>query len=197
MTRSRLLALFVALTMTGGVPVVPAHAADVSATSAREREQGDYRIGPDDTLQISVWKNDAMSRIVPVRPDGMVSLPLLNDVQAAGRTPMQLRDILIKKLSEYMPNPEVSVVVTEVRSFKISVIGEVNKAGRYELKTSTTVLDALALAGGFTQFAARQRIVVLRQNGKGVTRLPFTYNKVIATEQENFDLQPGDIVVVP
>src|SRR5207249_4439847 len=110
-----------------------------------------YRIGPEDMLQISVWKNDALSKLVPVRPDGMISLPLLHDVQAAGLTPMELRDTLARKLTDFMPAPEVSVIVTDVRSFKVSVIGEVHKPARYELKGRTTVLDVLALAGGFNE----------------------------------------------
>jgi len=155
-----------------------------------------YRIGPEDVLNISVWKNDAMSRAVPVRPDGKISLPLLNDVQAAGLTALELREVLTKKLAEYMPSPEVSVSVTEVRSFKVSVIGEVARPGRFELKSWTTVLDVLALAGGFTQFAARSRIVILQPDGKTMKRIPFNYNK-IAGEQENFYLRNGDIVLVP
>lgn len=162
-------------------------------------EFGEYRIGPEDVLQISVWKNEAMTRTVPVRPDGKVSLPLLNDVQAAGLTPMQLRDALIKKMVEYVPAPEVSVIVLEVRSFKVSVIGEIPRPGRYELKSGTTVLDVLAMVGGFSQFASRSRIVVLRPEGKTMKRIPFNYNKAIADggEQENFYLRPGDMVVVP
>ena len=158
-----------------------------------------YRIGPEDTLQIVVWKNEAMSRTVPVRPDGMISLPLLNDVQAAGLTPMELRDVLMKKLTEYMPVPEVSVILTDVRSFKVSVIGEVKTPGRYELKSRATVLDLLAQAGGFNEFAARNRIVILRPEGKTMKRIPFNYNKVISAggERENFSLRPRDIVLVP
>src|SRR5213594_5166889 len=158
---------------------------------------GDYLIGPEDLLDIGVWKNEALSRRVPVRPDGMITLPLLNDVQAAGLTPMELRDLLVKGLAEYMPSPEVSVILTDVRSFKVSVVGEVTRPARYELKSWTTVLDALALAGGFTQFATRSRIVILRPNGKAMTRIPFNYNKVTGGEQENFYLQNGDIVLVP
>jgi polysaccharide biosynthesis/export protein len=158
-----------------------------------------YTIGPEDMLAITVWKNEAMSRTVPVRPDGMISLPLLDDVQAAGLTPMQLRDVLAKKLAEFIPNPEVSVILTEVRSFKVSVMGEVAKPGRYELKSWTTVVDVLALAGGFTQFASRTRIVVLRPTGKTMKRISFNYNKVVSSggEEENFYLEPGDIVLVP
>src|SRR2546427_12558563 len=92
-----------------------------------------YTIGPDDVLDIAVWNNTAISRSVPVRPDGKISLPLLNDVQAAGLSAMQLRDALTKKLAEYVPTPEVSIIVREVRSFKVSVIGEIKTPGRYEL----------------------------------------------------------------
>ncbi len=171
-----------------------------------------YRIGPEDTLQISIWKNEAMSRTVPVRPDGKISLPLVNDIQAAGLTALELREVLTQKLAEYIPSPEVSVIVSDVRSFKVSVMGEVARAGRFELKSWTTVLDALALAGGFTPFAARSRIVILRPEGTAVKRIPFNYDKVTKTPegllgriirpggdgaQENFYLQNGDIVLVP
>jgi polysaccharide biosynthesis/export protein len=159
----------------------------------------DYRIGPEDVLQISVWKNEALSRTVPVRPDGQISLPLLNDVAVAGLTPMQLRDALMRRLATYMPSPEVSVIVSEVKSFKVSVIGDVPKPDRYELRSSATVMDVLAMAGGPTEFASRGHIVVLRTSGQKVQRLPFDYDKVAAgdSRQENFLLRPGDIVVVP
>jgi polysaccharide export outer membrane protein len=165
----------------------------------RSPEPGDYRIGPEDLLDIAVWNNTAISRTVPVRPDGKISLPLLNDVQAAGLTAMQLREVLVKKLTDYIPTPELSVIVREVRSFKVSVLGEVKKAGQYELKSRTTVLDVIALSGGFTEFAARSRIVILRPNGTTVKRVPFNYNKAVAPEaqQQDLFLQPGDVVVVP
>lgn len=158
-----------------------------------------YRIGPEDTLLITVWKNDAITKTVPVRPDGMISLPLVQDVQAAGLTPMELRDALAKKLSEFMPSPEVSVILIEVRSFKVSVIGEVVKPARYELKSRATVLDVLAIAGGFNEFAKRNRVVILRPDGNVMKRIPFDYSKVIAPggEHLNFYLSPGDIVLVP
>lgn len=160
---------------------------------------GEYRIGPSDILQISVWKNESLSRVVPVRPDGKVSLPLVHEVQAAGLTPTQLRDVLKKKLAAFIANPEVSVTVQEVHSFAVSVLGEVKTAGRYELKRSTTVLEVLAQAGGVTEFAARSRIFVLRPEGDTVRRIPFNYNKVVASAggQDNFVVQPGDVVVVP
>src|SRR6059036_3959746 len=163
------------------------------------QESIDYRIGPEDVLDIAVWHNEAMSRTVPVRPDGKISLPLLNEVQAAGLTPMQVRDALSKKLEEYMPNPEVSVIVKEVHSFEVSVVGEVKRPGRHELKSRATVLDVLAMAEGLGEFAARGRIVILRPDGNTLKRIPFNYNKVVSTdgELENFMLQPGDIIVVP
>src|SRR2546426_1055060 len=132
-----------------------------------------YRIGPEDMLQISVWKNDAMSRAVLVRPDGKISLPLLNDVQAAGLTAIELKEVLTKRLTDYMPSPEVSVIVTDVRSLKVSVMGEVARPGRYELKSWATVLDVLAMAGGLTQYASRSRIVILTSDGNGMKRIPF------------------------
>jgi len=158
----------------------------------------EYRIGPEDVLSISVWKNEPMSRVLPVRPDGMISLPLLDDVMAAGLTPTELRNVLAQKLAEYVPSPSVTVIVNDVKSFKVSVIGEVLKPARYELKSKTSVLDVLALAGGFNQFAARTRIVVLRQEGDKKVRIPFNYNRVTSgSDEENVFLKPNDIVLVP
>lgn len=158
-----------------------------------------YRIGSEDILQISVFGNEALTRTVPVRPDGMISLPLLNDVQAAGLTPMELRDVLMKKLVEFVPSPEVAVIVSEVRSFMISVIGQVSKPGRYDLRSSATIIDALAMAGGFKEFASRSKVVVIRNEGGVAKRIAFDYDKVneAKSPQENFALRPGDIVMVP
>src|SRR5256886_5523066 len=178
---------------------------DAARSLAKDKVQdqvngsNNYRIGPEDVLDIAVWNNTAISRTVPVRPDGKISLPLLNDVQAAGLTPMQLRDALTKKVAEYVPAPEISVIVREVRSFTVSVIGELRNPGRYELRSRPTVLDVLARSGPFSDFASRARIFVLRPNGAAMKRIPFNYSKVIAAdgEAENFFLEPGDIVVVP
>jgi polysaccharide export outer membrane protein len=170
---------------------------------AAAADPGEYRIGPEDTLHIVVWKNETLTQTVPVRPDGKISLPLVNDLPAAGLTPMQLRKILTQKLAAYISDPEVSVIVQDVRSFKVSVIGEVKEAGRYELKGPSTVLDVLAQAGGFSEFASPSRIVILRSEGDRMKRIPFNYNKVVSQrgehppEAENFYLQPGDVVVVP
>jgi polysaccharide export outer membrane protein len=172
----------------------------------------DYVIGPEDMLQISVWKNETMSRLVPVRPDGKISLPLLHDVQAAGLTAMQLRDKLATALAEYMPNPEISVIVNEVRSFRVSVLGEVNKPGVLQLKSSTTILEALAMAGGFKDFASPGKIVVFRRDDAGNTKkIRFNYNRAVGSstlsldnlmgggsaEEQNLVLKSGDVIVVP
>jgi polysaccharide export outer membrane protein len=175
---------------TKGAVVVPA--APVTVPS-------DYVIGAEDMLQISVWKNESLSRQLPVRPDGKVSMPLLHDVQAAGLTPMQLRDKIAAALAEFMPNPEVSVTVLEVRSYRVSVLGEVQKPGVLQLKAPTTVLEAIALAGGFRDFASPSKIVIFRKNEGGQTqRLRFNYNRAVgAGGEENVALRSGDVVVVP
>lgn len=161
-------------------------------------QQPEYLIGPEDVLNIVVWNNAALSSTVQVRPDGMISLPLVNDVQAEGLTPMALQEVLRKKLTDFLPSPEVSVIINDVRSFNVTVIGEVGKVGRLNLKSRTTVLEALALAGGFTPFASKSGIVILRHEEKTVKRIPFNYNKAIAEggERENFYLKPGDIILV-
>jgi polysaccharide biosynthesis/export protein len=175
---------------TKGAVVVPA--APVTVPS-------DYVIGAEDMLQISVWKNESLSRQLPVRPDGKVSMPLLHDVQAAGLTPMQLRDKIAAALAEFMPNPEVSVTVLEVRSYRVSVLGEVQKPGVLQLKAPTTVLEAIALAGGFRDFASPSKIVIFRKDEGGQTqRLRFNYNRAVgAGGEENVALRSGDVVVVP
>ena len=158
----------------------------------------DYKIGPEDLLDISVWKNPELSRTVPVRPDGKVSLPLVNDIQAAGLTPTALRQQLIDRLSEFIPAPEVAVIVREVHSMKVAVVGSVKTPGRYELKSAATVLEMIALAQWFTDFASRDRVVILRQENGDTKRIPFNYRKVAAgDEQANLVVQPGDIIVVP
>jgi polysaccharide export outer membrane protein len=160
----------------------------------------DYVIGPEDLLIITVWKNEALSRTLPVRPDGKISLPLLHDVQAAGLTPMQLRDKLANALGEFLPNPEVAVTVSDVRSYRVSVLGEVQKPGVLQLKADTSILEAIALAGGFRDFASPGKIMILRKDASGVThKIPFNYNRVVKDNksQDNVTLKSGDVVVVP
>jgi polysaccharide biosynthesis/export protein len=172
--------------------------AEAAAVGRALAATAEYQIGPEDVLDISVWKNPELSRKVPVRPDGKVSLPLVNDIQAAGLTPSELRQQLQTRLAEFVPTPEVAVIVSEVQSLRVSVVGAVKTPGRFMLKSPATVLECIALAQGLTEFAARERIVVLRQNGSTTTRIPFNYRKVAdGSEQENFFVKPGDIIVVP
>ena len=185
----------------------PAFAQDAAARAANSEAAAvaraavataEYQIGPEDVLDISVWKNPELSRKVPVRPDGKVSLPLVNDIQAAGLTPSELRQQLATRLAEFVPTPEVAVIVAEVQSLKVAVVGAVKTPGRFSLRSPATVLECIALAQGLTEFASRERIVVLRQNGSTQQRIPFNYRKVSeGSEQENFFVKPGDIIVVP
>src|SRR2546425_1005914 len=162
-----------------------------------------YVIGAQDVLDISVWKEPDLTRTVPVRPDGKISLPLLNDVQAGGLTPVQLREALIKALTAFIPTPEVSVIVREIHSVKVTVIGQVKTPGRYELKSRTTVLDVLAMAGGFIDYAARSSIVILRHEGGATRQIPFYFDRLTTKGgaknggQENFCVTAGDIILVP
>jgi len=159
----------------------------------------EYLIGPEDVLDITVWKNcPDLCRTVPVRPDGKLSLPLVNDVQASGLTPMDLRQHLTDQLSEYLPSPEVSVIVREVHNFKVAVVGSVKMPGDYEIKSQATVLELIARAQGLTEFANRDKVVVLRQNGTKTERIKFNYRKVAeGDDQDNFYVRAGDIIVVP
>jgi polysaccharide export outer membrane protein len=185
--------------LVAGAPVVERPEDPVAGGSC----VGTYVIGPDDVLDVSVWGNTEVSRTVPVRPDGRISLPLLNDIQAAGLTPMQLREAVTKALTPYIPEPAVSVLVREVRSFKVSVMGQVKTPGRYELKDRATVLDVLALAGGFTEYADRNAIVVLRQEGVETRQIRFPYDKVTRNGNGskngpgNFCVKAGDVILVP
>jgi polysaccharide biosynthesis/export protein len=158
-----------------------------------------YVIGPQDELNISVWKEPEVTRTVPVRPDGKISLPLINDVQAAGLTPLQLSKAITEKLTKYFTDPQVTVIVTAINSRRIFILGEVGRAGTYPLLPDMTVLQALSGAGGFSQFANLKGIYVLRnENGKQV-KYPFNYKEVIkgSRPEQNIVLKPGDTVVVP
>ena len=157
-----------------------------------------YVIGPDDTLFISVWKESDLTETLPVRADGMISLPLLNDVQAAGLTPMQLAASITEKLKKFVADPHVTVVVTQMNSQRVFVTGEVTHSGAVNLLPDMTVLQALASAG-FTQFANTKKIYVLRNQNGAQKKIPVNYKKLIKGEasDQNFLLKPGDTIVVP
>ena len=171
-------------------------AAEPAATLSAD---ADYRIGPQDVVRIDVWKEPDISRTIPVRPDGKISVPLLNDVQASGLTAMQLAASLREGLSKYLNNPQVTVTVTEINSRRVYLTGEVNHPGALPLLPNMTVLQALSSAGGFTQFAKLKSIYIMRtENGKQVKH-PFNYKEVVKGNlaDQNIPLQPGDVIVIP
>jgi polysaccharide export outer membrane protein len=172
----------------------------VNATSpAKSAENSpDYVIGADDTLHISVWKEPDLSETLPVRPDGKISMPLLNDITAAGLTPLELKDSITDKLKKYISDPRVTVVVTAMNSRRIFVTGEVTHSGPISLLPHMTVLQALAQAG-FTQFANPKAIYLLRTQDGKQEKLPFNYKDVVKGNhpEQNIELKPGDTIVVP
>lgn len=159
-----------------------------------------YRIGPGDRMKINVWKHDDVGADVTVRPDGAFSLPLIGDVTAMGRSAQEIAaDISTRLQKFYTDNPPVTVQVTEVRSYKIYVVGEVQRANEYAPTQPVSVLMALSLAGGFTRFANPDRIVIVRRDARGERRIPFDYTAVVehGDLQQNLMLQLGDTVIVP
>ncbi len=201
--------LFLAFTLLFTVQVAPGQAVQpgdgeikkgVELEPRSERSQGkrpdEYVLGPGDVIQIVVWRNEHLSKTLPVRPDGKISLPLVDDVQAAGMTPSQLKETISKGLKHFIDNPIVTVIVSEVNNFKVSVIGEVKKPGVYLLKGKTTVLEAISMAEGFTEFATTNNILLMKKT-KG-ERLRFDYRAYISGENmdQNVYLDPGDTIIV-
>jgi polysaccharide biosynthesis/export protein len=177
----------------------PNPSAPTAATAAKPHDDT-FVIGNDDVLAVSVWKEPDISKSVPVRSDGKISLPLVGEVVAAGQTPLKLEQEIASRLKNYISEPEVTVIVQQINSQKFNILGQVTKPGAYPLTNSPTVLDAIAVAGGFRDFAKRNRIYVLRQNADGTqARRTFNYKEVIKGENpaQNVKLQPRDTIVVP
>jgi polysaccharide export outer membrane protein len=187
------------------VLTVPAVASAQSAASVQDKDAAapaapaDYVIGPNDVLNIVFWKDKEMSTEAVVRPDGKISVPLLNDVQAAGLTPAVLRDQLTEAARRYLEEPAVTVVVREINSRRVFVTGEVAKPGPYPLTAPTTVLQMLAMAGGLREFADMKNILVMRTVNGQPTSFPFNYRDVSRRKnlQQNIELKPGDTIIVP
>lgn len=179
----------------------PAADTQESSKNTANVDKNEYVIGAGDELYISVWKEPDLTRTVPVRPDGKITLPLAGDIQASGLTPNQLEQNLTKQLASFVSNPSVTVTVQAVHSQKINIVGEVNKPGSYDLNgPPTTVLDAIAMSGGLKDFAKGKKIYILRVGPDGKQqRLPFNYKDVIKGEhmEQNIVLQPRDTIVVP
>jgi len=173
--------------------------ASASNSAAPAIMDTEYKIGPQDVVQIDVWKETEITRTIPVRPDGKISLPLLNDVQAAGLTAMELAGRIREGLTKFLTNPQVTVTVTQINSRRVYLTGEVTRTGALPLLPNMTVLQALSSSGGFTPFARMKDIYVLRvENGKQ-TKYPFHYRDVVKGKrpEENIILQPNDVIVVP
>jgi polysaccharide export outer membrane protein len=177
----------------------PAPAQTTNSTAKSAVDSQTYVIGENDVLDIDVWKEKEISRSIPVRPDGKISLPLIGEIPASGMTPLQLQEDIARRLKDFLANPAVTVIVTDPRSHHFNVMGTVAKPGSYPLSQSTTVLDAISLAGGFRDFAKETKIYVLRNVAGKQTRLPFNYKDAIKGKnpEKNVVLQPGDTVVVP
>lgn len=179
--------------------VEPAPASPAMEAATKPHDDA-FVIGNDDVLSINVWKEPDISRAIPVRSDGRISLPLAGEIQAAGRTPLALEREIASKLQSFISEPEVTVMVQQINSQKFNILGQVNRPGSYPLTNSATVLDALAVAGGFRDFAKKKSIYVLRQNADGSqTRIPFNYKEVLKGDNpaQNVKLQSRDTIVVP
>ncbi len=196
-----LLAVLITVSITASGVAAPA----APATPAVETAAGQlYKVGPEDVLEISVWRNADLSKTVTVRPDGVISLPLVGDIQAAGLTPSELRDSIIYSLKEFQETVVVSVIVLEVNSVKFYILGEVVKPGSYTLKRRTSILQAIAMAGGFTQYASKNKMVLVREEGEGKSdveekiRIRFDNLVKVGAEPDNkYLLRPGDTIFVP
>jgi polysaccharide export outer membrane protein len=169
-------------------------------SSTTKPHDASFVIGNDDVLAISVWKEPEISRSIPVRSDGRISLPLVGEVQATGQTPLKLEQEIAARLKNYIDEPEVTVIVQQINSQKFNILGMVTRPGSFPIASASTVLDAIALAGGFRDFAKQKSIYVLRQNPDGTqTRIPFNYKQVVKGQNpaQNIKLQPRDTIVVP
>src|SRR6266487_2297325 len=191
-----------AQTNRAGAVTSPTMVSDSDAAKGTPTAQvsDEFIIGPGDILAINVWKEAEISRVVPVRSDGRISLPLIGEVQSSGRTPRQLEADIIKRLKDYVADPAVTVVVQEIRSQKFNVLGMVSHPGSFPLAKPITVMDAIATAGGFRDFAKQKDVYVLRHEASGKqSRFPFNYKDVIkgSHPEQNIELQSGDTVVVP
>jgi polysaccharide export outer membrane protein len=186
-----------------GGPILPSFEPSIPQSTEKSSliVTRDYIIGPEDVLEITVWRNADLSKVVQVRPDGRISLPLIGDVTAVGKTPTQLTAEISAKLKEYKETPSVAIVVREVNSYAIFVLGEVVKPGKYPLKSKTTLLQGITIAGGFTPLAARNKVVVFRfsDHGNGSEKMKASYDDIVLRDgsQQNFELKPGDTIVVP
>ena len=159
----------------------------------------EYIIGPEDVLEINVWKNADLSKTVVVRPDGMITLPLIGEIEAGGCTVNKLRDLISSRLKKYKETPEVTVTVAQINSYYIYILGEVRNPGKYQVRSYTTVLQAVALAGCFSEWADKNDMVILRRTVNGEQKVRVRYKDVLRNKRSTSDelLHPGDTLVIP
>jgi polysaccharide export outer membrane protein len=183
------------------VPASPSSAPAQVLEKLSNAVSSEYIIGAEDVLEITVWRNVDLSKIVQVRPDGRISMPIIRDIMAVGKTPSQLAEEMSNKLKEYVQNPVVAGSLKEVNSSNVFVLGEVAKPGRYPLKSKTTLLQGITIAGGFTPIAARNQMVIFRftESAPGMKRLTASYDDIVLRGgmTDNFELKSGDTIVVP
>jgi polysaccharide biosynthesis/export protein len=174
-----------------------AQAADVHRPISANSNPPEYRLGPDDVIDVFVWKEPELTTTVVIRPDGRISLPLANDIEASGKTVLQLQRDVTEKLREFIAQPVVSVIVKQVNSLKISVLGEVRKPDVYRIRNRITVLDAIAMAGGFSDLAKQNKVVVIRNAPSGPQRIKVNVKQLVTDDNKAwFYLQPLDTVYV-
>jgi polysaccharide export outer membrane protein len=199
--RAIVVALALALAVTGVQAQAPAPVdKPAPVTSAVPGiDPSTYKVGPEDVLDISVWKEEGLKKEVLVRPDGGLSYPLIGEVQAAGKSVLELRDEIAKRLEKFIPDPAVSVAILKIGSQRIYVVGKVQKPGEFPVGRYVDVLQALSMAGGLTPFADANAIRVMRREGTNQVALPFEYNRVVRGDkvEQNIQLRAGDVVVVP
>ena len=156
-----------------------------------------YIIGPEDTLNIYVWREESLSKTIPVRMDGKISLPLVDDVKASGLTPLQLKEILVLKLKDFVDNPNVYVTVIEANSFKVYVSGQVKNPGVHRLRSETSFIQLITIAGGFTDWADQKNILIIRKEKGQDVRITANYKKIIEGKASDFAIKRGDTVIIP
>jgi polysaccharide export outer membrane protein len=183
---------------------VIAHAQTEKEALSKKQAQGEvaadsnqYVIGPEDSLYIHVWKEENLSRTVPVRIDGKISLPLIDEIQASGLTPLQLKENLIKRFKDFVDIPNVSVIVMEANSFKVFVSGYVKTPGVVRLRSETTILQAISMVGGFTEWANQRKILIIRKEEGKEKRITVNYKKIVSGDEPNLVLKSGDTIIVP
>lgn len=193
--------MFIILIMFSMAPSISAATAVEKKVLPKGADVDDnaYVIGTEDVIYVHVWKEDSLSRAVPVRSDGKISLPMIDDIQAEGLTPLQLKEVLIDKMKRYIDNPTLSVIIMEANSFRVFVSGQVRTPGMFKLRAQTTLLQIIPIAGGFTEWADQKKITIIRKDKGKEKRIKVNYKKIVEGADNHSDivLKSGDTIIVP